>query len=325
MRRSLSLLCAFFIMLAAMFPASTQESGRFPARPIALVVQAVAGGGNDAIARIFAQEMQKHLGQTVIVENRPGGGGAVGSEYVARSAPDGHTLLLITTGETYYKALNPTVRFDTVKDFSPIAMVSSVPLVLVTTASQPFNSFAEFVEYAKANPKKLSYGSAGVGSPHHLAGEMLNRAAGLEIIHVPYRGTAPAINDLLGKQISLAWSSPAAVKSFIGEGTLKPLAMADPHRAAVFPEVPTIGESGYPDVTVDLWFGIVAPRGTPAAIIARIHKSIQEASADAGLRQRIANLGFELTIEGPTEFGARIAADSARYTAAIRTMGLAKD
>ena len=282
-------------------------------------------GGNDAIARIFAQQMQISLGQPIIVENRPGGGGAVGSAYVAKSTANGYTLLLITTGETYYKAMNPTVRFDTVKDFSPIAMISSIPLVLVTTASAPFNSLAELVAFAKAHPKEMAYGSAGVGSPHHLAGEMLNMAAGIEITHVPYRGTAPAINDLLGKQIALAWSSPTAVKAFIDAKKLKALAVANSHRAEVFPHVPTIAESGYPDVKVDLWFGIVAPQGTPAAIVQRIYKAIQDSGADVELRQRVTNIGFQLTIEGPTEFAARIAADSTRYTAAIRAMGLAKD
>jgi tripartite-type tricarboxylate transporter receptor subunit TctC len=154
---------------------------------------------------------------------------------------------------------------------------------------------------------------------------MLNRAAGIEITHVPYRGTAPAINDLLGKQIALAWSSPAAVKAFIDAKKLKALAVANSHRAEVFPHVPTIAESGYPDVKVDLWFGIVAPQGTPAAIVQRIYKAIQDSGADVELRQRVTNIGFQLTIEGPTEFAARIAADSTRYTAAIRAMGLAKD
>lgn len=325
MKRSRSVFCAFSIMIAATITASAQESGAFPTRPVTLVVQATAGGGNDAVARIFARQMQVALDQPVIVENRPGGGGAVGSAYVAKSTPDGYTLLLMTTGETYYKAMNPTVRFDTVKDFAPIAMVASIPLVLVSTESAPFNSLAELVAFAKAHPKELNYGSAGVGTPHHLAGEMLNMAAGVEITHVPYRGTAPAINDLLGKQIALAWSSPAAVKAFIDAKKLKALAVSNSQRAEALPQVPTIAESGYPDIKVDLWFGIVAPRGTPAAIVQRIYKSIQDSGADVELHQQLANIGFQLAIEGPTEFAARIAADHTRYTTAIRAMGLAKD
>jgi tripartite-type tricarboxylate transporter receptor subunit TctC len=325
MKRLLSGFFALGIMFSTILTAVAQESGAYPTRPVTLVVQATAGGGNDAIARIFARQMQVSLGQPIIVENRAGGGGAVGSAYVAKSTADGYTLLLLTTGETYYKAMNPTVRFDTVKDFSPIAMVASIPLVLVTNESAPFSSLAELIAFAKAHPKELTYGSAGIGSPHHLAGEMLNMAAGVEITHVPYRGTAPAITDLLGKQISLAWSSPAAVKAFVDAKKLNALAVVNSSRAEAFPQLPTIAESGYPDVKVDLWFGIVAPQGTPAAIVQRIYKAIRDSGADVELRQNVTNIGFQLTIEGPAEFAARIAADSARYTTAIKAMGLAKE
>jgi tripartite-type tricarboxylate transporter receptor subunit TctC len=301
-----------------------EDGPTYPQRPVTLVVQAAPGGGNDALARIIANQMQKRIGQPVVVENRPGGGGAVGSEFVARSKPDGYTLLLLTTGETYYKAINPAVQFDTTEDFSPITLICSVPLALVSKTSQPFKSLQEFVAYAKANPKKLSYGSAGVGSPHHLTGEMLNKYAGIDVQHVPYRGTAPAINDLLSGEIAVAWSSPTAVKAFLDNKTLQLLAVADSKRSAVLPTVPTVSESGYPDVTFDLWFGIVAPKGTPAAIVKLLDDAIRQSAHDPETAHRLQELGFQLILEGPDAFAARIQRDQARYTKIIGDLAIGK-
>jgi tripartite-type tricarboxylate transporter receptor subunit TctC len=315
---------AVFFLQCAVLKADEKADAAYPARRITIFVHATAGGGNDALARLLAQQLQERVGPPVVVENRPGGGGAVGSEYVARSAPDGYTLLLITTGETYYKALNPSVQFDTAKDFSPIALVASIPLVLVSKAQAPFASFSEFVTYAKANPNKLSYGSAGAGTPHHVVQEMLNRRAGLDITHVPYRGTSPAITDLLSGQITVAWSSPIAVKQFIDSGTLKALAVADSKRTAFFPEVPTISESGYPDISFDLWFGIVAPRGLSPSIVAKLNDGLIEAARNPDIQQKLSKLGFEAVLDGPAAFAKRIEVDHQRYTKSVKESGLAK-
>lgn len=297
----------------AMAGATAYGADIFPTKPITLVVQAVPGGGNDALARKFAEQLQKPLGQPMIVENKSGAGGAIGAEYVARATPDGYTLLLITAGETYYKTLNPNVKFDVEKNFTPVALLASAPLILVANASLPVKTLPELVRYAKEK-SDLSYASAGIGSPHHLAGEMLNKAAGINLVHVPYRGTSPAVTDLVAGQVSLAWSSPITVAPHIQSGKVKPIALADSKRLPTMPSVPTISESGYPDVKMDNWFGIVGPEGVPQPIVDRLSTAFLKAGHEAAVAERLASLGYIPILQGSKELKARISADHARYT-----------
>lgn len=305
---------ALLIMFVALSPSTTTAQTDWPTRPITLVVQAAAGGGNDAVARRLAEQMQKVLGQPVVVDNRGGAGGAIGSESVARANPDGYTLLLLTTGETYYKVLNPSVKFDVANDFVPISMVASAPLILAVNATLPLNSLADVVAYAKANPGKLSYGSAGIGSPHHMAGEMLAKAANIDLLHVPYRGTALAINDLIANQVSMAWSSPVAISAFIDAGKVRPVVVADSKRISAYPNVPTASELGYTDVKFDNWFGVVAPKGTPVAVIKKLSEAVSQVGLDIAFTTRLKEMGFQPMIQGPEEFGARIRQDRDKYT-----------
>ncbi len=311
LRRTLPGLFAAVCLSAALAQGSNPA---YPIKPITLVVQASAGGGNDTVARRFAEKLQQIVGQPVIVDNRAGAGGAIGSESVARAAPDGYTLLLITTGETYYKAINKAVKFNVETDFTPIGMLASAPLVLVANSSFPASTLQELVAYAKANPGKVAYGSAGIGSPHHLSGAMLAKAAGVQILHVPYRGTAGAINDVVAGQLALAFSSPAAISQFIEAGKVKPLAVADSKRIAALPNVPTIAESGYPDVKFDNWFGIVGPKGLPPAVVKRLSDAMAQIGRDASFSSKLLEIGFQPIVAGPQEFAARIRQDHIRYT-----------
>ena len=286
----------------------------WPTRPVTIVVQAAAGGGIDVVARRLAEQMKKSLGQSVVVENRGGAGGAIGAEYVARSAPDGYTLLIMAAGETYYKVLNPGVKFDVTADFTPIAMIAGAPLVLVANSALPIHSLAELVSYAKANPGKLSYGTPGVGSPHHVAGEMLAKAAQVDLLHVPYRGTALAVTDVLAGQVSMVWSSPVAVSEHIGSGKLRAIALADSNRILSMPNVPTISELGYPDVKFDNWFGLVGPNGMPAIAVKRLHEAVAQVGRDVAFTSKLKDIGFQSISEGPEEFAVRIRQDRDRYT-----------
>ena len=286
----------------------------YPQRPITLVVQAAAGGGLDAVARKFAEQMQKQLGQPVVIDNRAGAGGAIGAESVTRAAPDGYTLLLMSAGETYYKVLNPSVKFDVETDFVPVSLVASAPLILAVNPKLPIKNLSELVAYAKAKPGELSYGTPGIGSPHHLAGEMLAKATGIQLLHVPYRGTSLAVNDVLANQLGMAWSSPVAIQGFVDSGRLIPIALADSKRIGTMPNVPTIAELGYPNVRFDNWFGIAAPKGTPAPVIAQLNGVLQQIGHDTAFLARITEMGFQPTIQGPKEFAALIKADKERYT-----------
>ena len=286
----------------------------YPQRPITLVVQAAAGGGLDAVARKFAEQMQKQLGQPVVIDNRAGAGGAIGAESVTRAAPDGYTLLLMSAGETYYKVLNPSVKFDVETDFVPVSLVASAPLILAVNPKLPIKNLSELVAYAKAKPGELSYGTPGIGSPHHLAGEMLAKATGIQLLHVPYRGTSLAVNDVLANQLGMAWSSPVAIQGFVDSGRLIPIALADSKRIGTMPNVPTIAELGYPNVRFDNWFGIAAPKGTPTPVIAQLNGVLQQIGHDTAFLARITEMGFQPTIQGPKEFAALIKADKERYT-----------
>src|SRR4029077_14733727 len=243
-------------------------------RPVTLVVPIAAGGGVDTIGRIFAAQLAERLKQPWVVENRPGAGGVVGLDSVAKAVPDGHTMVVIETSAVLQKWLHKNVPFDVVADFAPVAQMATTPLLLFASAALPVANVTELIAYAKANPGKLSVGTPGIGSPHHLAAAMLNAAAGIDITHVPYRGTAPALNDLLGGQIPLIWATPNAVIQFVETGKVKALATASAQRIAILPQVPTIAENALPGFDVGVWFAIAAPAKTPRDIVERLGKEI---------------------------------------------------
>jgi tripartite-type tricarboxylate transporter receptor subunit TctC len=274
---------------------------------------------------VYAAVLSDRLKQPWVVENRPGAGGAIGIDSVAKAAPDGHTMLVIETSAVLQKWLHRNVPFDVVADFAPAAQMATTPILLFASPSLPVSNLKELIAYAKANPGKLSVGTPGVGSPHHLAAAMLNAAAGIDITHVPYKGTAPALNDILGGQIPLIWSTPAVLMQYVDSGKLKPLAVASLERVALFPNVATVSESGFPGFDVSVWFGIAAPAKTPRDGIERVSREIGEIDRMANVRAKLAPLAYELKYVDSLHFAEKIAADRVRYGKVIRDAGIAPD
>jgi tripartite-type tricarboxylate transporter receptor subunit TctC len=297
----------------------------YPTRPITLVVPIAPGGAVDGAARILSEKLQEKLEQPVIVENRPGAGSLIGTSAVAKAAPDGYTLLLMEPGAVLAKWLNKTVPFNVTEDFKPIAKVATTPLVLVAHPSVTFHDVKELIAYSKANPRKLSVGTPGVGSPHHLAAAWLNTAAKIDITHVPYRGAAPALNDLLGGQIPLIWATPVAVMPFIEQGKVKALGISTQQRLATMPQVPTVSESGVPAFDIDIWLGIAAPARVPLEVVARVSQAIREIADLPDVQNRMSTLGLNFDFRNSEQFHELIVGDHQKYGAVIREAGIEVD
>jgi len=312
------------LVAAMQSPALSQTPGP-DTRPVTLVVPIAAGGGVDTIARVFAALLANRLNQPWVVENRPGAGGLVGLDSVAKAAPDGHTLATFETSAALQQWLHKNVPFDVVKSFAPVAQMATTPLVLFAGPSSPVADLKSLIAYAKANPGKLAVGTPGMGTPHSLAALMLNAAAGIEITQVPYKGTAPALNDLLGGQIPLMWATPNVVMQYVQTGKLKALAVGSPQRIALLPNVPTVAESGVPDFDVSVWFGIAGPANMPTGPIARISREVAAIDQMAEVRAKMAPLGYELSYLDSATFAKKIAADHARYGKVIRDAGIKPD
>src|SRR5258708_5118721 len=312
---------------AAVLPAASRFAWAqtYPTRSIALVVPIAAGGAVDTAARIVAEKLEQRLQQSVVVENRPGAGSLIGTNFVAKAAPDGYTLLLMEPGAVLAKWLNKTVPFDVTGDFSPIAMVATSPLVLFAHPSVPIHDVKELIAYSKANPRKLSVGTPGVGTPHHLAAAWLNTAAKIDITHVPYRGAAPALNDLLGGQIPLIWASPVAVLPYVEQGKVKMLGVSTKQRDRMLPQVPTVSESGVSGFDTANWFGIAAPAGVPSEVVVRVGQAIREATELPDFQGRMSTLGFNLDFGNSDQFRELIVRDHQKYGAIIREAGIHPD
>jgi tripartite-type tricarboxylate transporter receptor subunit TctC len=294
----------------------------YPMRSISLVVPIAAGGVVDTAARIIAEKLRERLQQSVVVENRPGAGSIIGTGFVARAARDGYTLLLMEPGAVLAKWLNKTVPFDVTNDFSPIAMVATSPLVLFAQPSLPVDDVKELIAYSKANPRKLSVGTPGVGTPHHLAAAWLNTAAKIDISHVPYRGASPAPNDLLGGQIPLIWASPVAVMPYVEQGKVKALGVSTQQRFPMLPRVPTVAESGVPEFDTANWFGIAAPARVSPEVVARVGQAIREVTQLPDIQSRMSTLGFSLDFRTGDQFHELIVRDHQKYGTIIREAGI---
>jgi tripartite-type tricarboxylate transporter receptor subunit TctC len=293
-------------------------AGTYPAKPVHLIVGFPPGGSADVVARLIGQWLSHRLGQPVVVENRPGASGNIGTEVAARAAPDGYTLLLATSANTINATLYDKLNFSFVDDFVPIASISRNPLVMLVHPSLAAKTVADFVAYAKANPGKVNLASAGIGTPHHLAGELFEIMTGINMLHVPYRGEAPALTDLIGGQVQVMFTLMGSALGYIQSGKLRALGVTSPTRIAVLPEVPAVGESvaGY---EASGWFGVCAPRTTPVEIVERLSSEINGGLADAEIKIRLADLGVSVLSGSPTEFGKRIADDTAKWGKVIRT------
>ena len=303
--------------------AALAQAQSYPAKPIHLIVPFPPGGGNDTVARAIAQQIGPDLGQPVVVDNRPGAGGSVGAELAAKAPPDGYTLFLAGVGS---HAVNPNLHarlpYDPVRDFAPITLVASAPSVLVVNPAVPARSVAEFTAYARANPGKLNYASNGQGSAAQLAAAMYESMAGVMMVHVPYKGIAPALTDLLSGEVQLMFGTVVALVPHIQAGKLRALAVTSRSRSALLPEVPTLAESGLPDYEAGSWYGIMAPAGTPRDIIERLHAAIVKALAQPEVAKRLAAEGAIVIGSTPAAFGAHVKAELARVAAVVRAAGI---
>ncbi len=305
-------------LAATLLVATTSYAQSYPTKPIKFIVPVAAGGGADMIARNVAERMSRGLGQNLVVENISGGGGAIASETVQRATPDGYTLM---EGYVATHATSPAsrkLRYDPIKDFTPIGMIGGTPNVLIVPVSVPANTVKEFVDYAKKNVGKLSYGSAGQGSLTHLAMEQFKDATGIFAVHVPYRGIAPAITDMLSGSTQAMMPSLAAATPQIRAGKFRPLAVTGAKRHPNFPEVPTLAELGYKGFDGMQWYGIFGPAKLPTDVVQRLHDELQKALAMPDLKQRLSAEAVDLMPMSTDQFAAFVAADLARYQRVVK-------
>jgi len=298
----------------------------YPAKPIRLVVPFPAGGTTDILARAVGQKLTEAWGQPVVVDNRPGAGGNIGSELVAKAAPDGYTLLMGTVGTHAINAsLYAKMPYDHIKDFAPVILVAGVPNVLVVNPAVPVNSVQELIAYAKANPGRLNFASSGSGTSIHLSGELFKVMAGVQMTHIPYKGSAPALQDLIGGQVQLMFDNlPSALPQIKG-GKLRALAVTSATRAAALPDVPTVAEAGLPGFEASSWFGVLAPAGTPVAIIARLNAEIAKWLASPEAREKLASQGANAAGGSPEDFAKHIAAETAKWQKVVKESGAKVD
>jgi len=295
---------------------------QYPVKPIHLIVPFPPGGGNDTVARAIAQQISPELGQPVVIDNRPGAGGSVGAELAAKAPPDGYTLFLAGVGS---HVVNPNLHktaYDPVKDFAPITLIASAPSVLVVNPSVPAKNIAEFTAYARANPGKLNYASNGNGSAAQLAAAMYESMAGVKMVHVPYKGIAAAMTDLLGGEVQLLFGTVVALVPHIQSGKLRALAVTGKKRSALIPDVPTLRESGLPEYEAGSWYGIEAPAGTPRPIIEQLNALIVRALRQPDVAKRLATEGAEVIGSTPEEFGAHIKSEVERVGRVVRAAGI---
>ncbi|MCC7345995.1 MAG: tripartite tricarboxylate transporter substrate binding protein [Variibacter sp.] len=317
-RARTTLLLAACLLLGAVVPVLAQQA--WPARPVKLIIPFAAGGNTDILGRIIAERLEKSVGATLVVENRPGAGANIGAEAAARSPGDGYTFFIGTASThginaTLYKEL----RYDPVGDFEPVVLLARSALYLVVSTKTPVTSFEQLVAYVKANAGKVSYGSVGIGSPHHLAGETLKRRLGLDMTHVPYRGSAPALMDLIGGSIQVMFDATAFAMA--KDGTLRVLAVARKNRWSVAPDVPTIAELGVADFEFDGWFGLFAPKGTPAAVVQRISSELNAALKEKAVVDKLHTIGLEPGGGTSSELKQFVASELVKWGEVVRSSG----
>ena len=302
--------------------AAAQAPQPLAGKPIKIIVPQTAGGASDAIARVMGQEISKRWGNSVVVENRPGAGGVIGSDAVAKSSPDGTTWLMSYSGtHAINPALYKTMPFDTEKDLAPIGSLATLPFVMVINPSLPINNVKEFVAYAKANPGKLNLASSGNGSVAHLLGQMLNSAADIKTTHVPYKGIAGALTDVMSGQVQGTFASAPSVMGQIKAGQVKAIAASATKRSASLPDVPTFGEAGYPDLDLDSWFAFFVPSGTPAALRQQIHAELNKILSDPEVAKQFNSKGAATMITTLPEFQKVVDKDMVQWGKAVRESG----
>ena len=312
-------------MLFALLTAPLAALGQaYPAKPVRVVVPFAAGGLVDTVSRAIGNRLGEVIGQPVVIDNRGGGGGTIGADIVTKASPDGYTLML-SGGPPHgvYALFIKNVPFDTIRDFSPIVIFGTAPQVLVVHPSFPANSVKELVDYAKANPGKLSYGTSGIGSPHHLGGLLLNRAAGIDLTHIAYKGGGPALTDVLGGQVPVAMLAMSTIVPHVKSGKLRLLAVLEAQRSKAMPDTPTIAETGYPGYAVpDTWLGLLGPANLPAPIIAQLNAAVLKAVGYTDVRARLETAGFEIKGNTPQEFSGVVARSQEVYSKIMTEAGI---
>jgi tripartite-type tricarboxylate transporter receptor subunit TctC len=316
---------AFLFTLACGFVA-LPAAAQYPDKPVKVIVPFVAGGGGDTLARTVTNRLTVELKQPIVIDNRAGAGGNLGAEIAARSAPDGYTLFYGTNGtHAINQSLYRKLPFDPVKDFAPVSRLTRIAAIAVVNPALPVNSIGELSQYAKKNPGKVTFASAGNGTTSHLAGELFKSMTGIDIVHVPYKGGAPAITDLIGGQVSMMIEVMPNAYQHVKAGKIRALAVTTAQRSAVAPDIPTIAESGVPGFEVSAWDGIWAPAGTPPAIVDRLNDAIRASLEDPPIREALFQRGAEPVPGTPAALGAHVVAEAARWAKVVRDSGATVD
>jgi len=311
---------------AAALPAVSRiaRAQTYPSRPVRIIVSFAAGSSTDIVARLMGQWLSDQIGQQFIIENRPGAGGNIGTEVVVRATADGHTLLLVDASGAINATLYEKLNFNFIRDISPVAALIRVPNVMVVHPSFPAKTVPEFIAYAKANPGKINMASGGNGTPPHVSGELFKMMTGAPLVHVPYRGLAPALTDLLGAQVQVIFSSTPVSIEYIRAGKLRPLAVTTATRSDALPDIPTVGDF-VPGYEASQWYGVGAPRSTPDEIVDKLNKEINAALADPRMKARLADLGGTVLQGSPTDFAKLIADDTQKWAKVVKFSGAKAD
>ncbi|MCC7486174.1 MAG: tripartite tricarboxylate transporter substrate binding protein [Burkholderiales bacterium] len=314
------------VVLGALATAvSGAHSQSYPAKPVRLVVPYPPGGGTDIIGRTVAAKLSGILGQQVIVDNRGGAGGTIGTELVAKSAADGYTILMAPTSHVINPSIYSRLAYDTAKDFVPITLAASATIVLASHPSLPVRSVKELIAYARKRPGEINFGSSGNGSVFHLTGELFKRQAGIDMVHVPFKGGGPTVANLAGGQVTLAFETMLALSPHIKAGRVRGLAVTSAQRSTVMPELPTIAELGFPDIVAENWYGFYAPTGTPKAAIAKLHSEIVRILKQRDVRETFQGLGTEVVGSSPEELGDYVRKELVKWSRTAREAGARVD
>lgn len=313
------LLVALALLATWTVPVAAQP---YPARPLKLIVPYPPGGGGDLVGRYFAQKLTDSLGMSVVVDNRGGAGGNIGTDAGAKAAPDGYTLTLATNGVAINHTLYPKIPFDVIKDFAPISMLGSTPMLVLVHPSVPARSIAELVALDKAKPGALNHGTAGIGSPQHLAAELFNSMAGTRIVHVPFRGTGPSLQALIANDIQVMFATMASVEQFVRNGAVRALAVTEAKRSPVFPDLPTVAEAGVAGYSASVWYALMAPARTPEPVVTRLNADLKIILAQTETRSKLAAQGIQTSFSTPAELGRTIRDDASKWGEVIKRLGL---
>ena len=314
-----------FVVVAAALCSATAHAQSFPSRPIRYIVPQAPGGSSDTLARVITQRVGEGLGQQLVVDNRPGATGIIGAEVVARANPDGHTLLQVATSHATNPAMQAKLPYDSIRDFAPISLLSQQPNIWLVHPTTPVKNMKDLIAYAKSKPGQLNFASSGTGGSQHLAGELLKGMTGIDMTHIPYKGSPPALIDLLAGRVPLMSSTMPPALPHIKSGKVRAIAVTSAKRSPVVPEVPTVAESGVPDYEVTQWFGILAPRGTPASIVGRLNGAMQEALQRKEVRERFLASSAEPVGGPPQALGKVVAQEVALWGKLVRALDLKAD